>query len=166
MNDERLSLPLVSRLIVYSSVSSLLCFTLGSILGAKKSGLRFLAENAHRLPRTIEGWYFYHKTKNYHVMLGGIKMGLKYAFRTSFWVTTYICIEAAIDRIRGCIDAANTMFASLFSGLMFCYFNKLSYTTTLRIFYLTGSLGLVSGILQDILRYRNGQYVWYLHKSI
>ncbi|KAG5437928.1 hypothetical protein PCANB_000274 [Pneumocystis canis] len=94
-------------------------------------------------------------------MLGGIKTGLKYAFRTSFWVTTYICIEATMDRLRKCIDAANTVIASVFSGIIFSQINRLSYTT-FRIFYLTGSFGFIHGILQDLIRYRNGQYVWYL----
>lgn len=162
MNDQRLNLPLISRFILYTSISSLLSFTLGSIIGGKKSGFRFLAENAHRMPQTIQGWYFYHKTKNYYVMLGGIKMGLNYAFRTSFWVTTYIGIESILDHIRKCIDAANTMFASVLSGLIFSHFNRFSHIMTLRMFYLASSFGLINGILQDILRYQNGKYVWYL----
>ncbi|EMR09095.1 hypothetical protein PNEG_02441 [Pneumocystis murina B123] len=162
MNDDRLNLPLISRLILYTSVSSFLSFTLGSIVGGKKSGLRFLVENAHRLPQTVQGWYFYHKTKNYYVMLGGIKVGLKYAFRTSLWVNIYLGMEYILDYVRKCIDAGNTVLASVLSGLIFSYVHQFSYTMTLRIFYLTSSLGLINGVLQDILRYRNGQYVWYL----
>lgn len=41
--------------------------TLGFIAGfytaATKSGLVFMAENAHRRPNTVQGWYFYNKTK-------------------------------------------------------------------------------------------------------
>ncbi|KAJ6599301.1 hypothetical protein DFH09DRAFT_902159 [Mycena vulgaris] len=38
--------------------------------GARLASLRFLAENAHRTPTTQKGWYYYHKTKNYRVILG------------------------------------------------------------------------------------------------
>ncbi|KAG4305270.1 hypothetical protein PORY_001440 [Pneumocystis oryctolagi] len=162
MNDERLGVPLISRLILYVSTASLVCFGLGSIVGGKKSGLRFFAENAHRLPCTVDGWYFYHKTKNYHVMLGAIKTGAYYALRTSFWVSTYVCMEAGMDRVRECIDAANTVVGTVLSGMMFSYMNKLSYTMVFRVFYLTSCFGFVNGVLQDFIRYRNGQYVWYL----
>ena len=37
------------------------------------ASLRFLAENVHRPPTTVQGWYFYNKTKNYKVILGGLK---------------------------------------------------------------------------------------------
>ncbi|KTW26773.1 hypothetical protein T552_02774 [Pneumocystis carinii B80] len=121
MNDNRLNLPIISRLILYTSVTSLISLTLGSIVGGKKSGLRFLAENAHRLPKTIQGWYFYHKTKNYYIMLGGIKTGLKYAFRASFWVNSYLGIEYILDYVRKCIDAGNTNETSYF------LFNQLSW---------------------------------------
>ncbi|QSL64278.1 hypothetical protein MERGE_000434 [Pneumocystis wakefieldiae] len=155
MDDDRLNLPLVSRLILYTTVSSFISFTLGSIVGGKKSGLRFLAENAHRLPQTIQGC----------VMLGGIKMGLKYSIRTSFWVNIYLGIEYILDYLRKRIDAANTVLASVSTGLIFSFVHKFSYTMTLRIFYLTSSLGLINGVLHDILRYRNGQHVWYLQSK-
>ena len=52
-------------------------FTVGSVIGLVRGGrtasLRFLAENVHRAPTTVQGWYFYNKTKNYKVILGGLK---------------------------------------------------------------------------------------------
>ncbi|EJU06198.1 hypothetical protein DACRYDRAFT_92302 [Dacryopinax primogenitus] len=47
----------------------------GCIRGGRMAGLRFAAENTHRAPTTMEGWYFYQKTKNYRVILGSIKGG-------------------------------------------------------------------------------------------
>ncbi|KAG9050464.1 hypothetical protein FS837_005269 [Tulasnella sp. UAMH 9824] len=54
---------------------------LGFIRGSRMSALRFLAENAHRAPTTVRGWYFYNKTKNYRVLLGGFKGGGQEALR-------------------------------------------------------------------------------------
>ena len=48
---------------------------MGMMRGGRQAGLRFLAENVHRAPRTVGGWYFYNKTKNYKVMLGALKGG-------------------------------------------------------------------------------------------
>ncbi|GAB1524961.1 hypothetical protein RhiTH_008117 [Rhizoctonia solani] len=70
------------------------CFTTGLILGltrgARQASLRFLAENAHRRPTTVQGWYFYKKTKNYRVMWGALKgggaVGLKMAGFGALWV--------------------------------------------------------------------------------
>ncbi|KAG8925044.1 hypothetical protein FRC02_009956 [Tulasnella sp. 418] len=61
--------------------TSLLGFTLGFVRGSRKSALRYLAENAHRRPTTVQGWYFYQKTKNYRVLFGGLKEGGKYALK-------------------------------------------------------------------------------------
>ena len=47
--------------------------TIGLFRGSRRESLRFLAENVHRPPTTVQGWYFYQKTKNYRVMLGGLK---------------------------------------------------------------------------------------------
>ncbi|KAH9482608.1 Serine/threonine-protein kinase SCH9 [Psilocybe cubensis] len=46
---------------------------IGLMRGGREASLRFLAENAHRPPTTVQGWYFYKKTKNYKVMLGAVK---------------------------------------------------------------------------------------------
>ncbi|CAE6434426.1 unnamed protein product [Rhizoctonia solani] len=65
-------------------------FVLGLARGARQASLRFLAENAHRRPTTVQGWYFYKKTKNYRVMWGGLKgggsVGLKMAAFGGLWV--------------------------------------------------------------------------------
>ncbi|KAJ1308508.1 hypothetical protein OPQ81_004212 [Rhizoctonia solani] len=74
------------------------CFTTGFVLGltrgARHASLRFLAENAHRRPTTVQGWYFYKKTKNYRVMWGGLKggaggslaLGERVSGRTGEWI--------------------------------------------------------------------------------
>ena len=77
---------------------------IGGILGASKGGLaarlRFRAENAHRLPRTTRGWYFYHKSKNYHVLLAGIKEAARMGGRIGFWGAVLFTLEAQVDRAR------------------------------------------------------------------
>lgn len=47
------------------------------IRGGRAAGLRFLAENAHNPPKTVRGWYFYNKTKNYRMMWAGLRDGTR-----------------------------------------------------------------------------------------
>ena len=62
-------------------VLPVVCASAGMALGVYRGGrmasLRFLAENAHRAPKTVKGWYFYNKTKNYRMLYGGLKAGAK-----------------------------------------------------------------------------------------
>ncbi|KAI8610499.1 hypothetical protein BC830DRAFT_1053676, partial [Chytriomyces sp. MP71] len=43
--------------------SGLAGFCTGGFLRARMRSHQFLAENAHRLPRTEKGWYVYHRHK-------------------------------------------------------------------------------------------------------
>lgn len=112
-SDARLSLPPALRLSFATLTSFLLGATLGLSHGAQRSGLRFRAENAHRLPHTPTGWFLYHKSKNYHMALGGIREGLKMGAKTSFWVATFFAVENGWDEVRGTRDFFNTVMASL-----------------------------------------------------
>jgi len=82
-------------------------------LGAQNAGYRFRAENSHRLPTTEKGWYFYHKTKNYVVMQGAGKEGLRMAVKLGGWTGLFFLVEAAVDKNRGKKD----MFSSLCAGM-------------------------------------------------
>ena len=84
-------------------VSSACGFGLGATYGGNMAGLRFRAENAHRLPTSQVGWYLYHKSKNYHVMAGGVKEGLRMGVKLSIWAGGFLCMEEATDRFRGAI---------------------------------------------------------------
>lgn len=73
---------------------------LGLAKGSQDSGLRFQAENAHRLPTTQTGWFLYHKSKNYNMMLGGIVEGMKQAGKFGLWAGCFFVLEEGIDRGR------------------------------------------------------------------
>lgn len=72
---------------------------IGLVRGSRAAGLRFLAENAHRPPTTVRGWYFYNKTKNYKMMLEGLRKagadGAKLGFTALAWVT----FEEGLNRV-------------------------------------------------------------------
>ncbi|PWZ00572.1 hypothetical protein BCV70DRAFT_160431 [Testicularia cyperi] len=75
----------------------------GMLTSGKRAGLVFMAENAHRMPDTVQGWYFYSKTKNYRVMLGAVKGGLKQGLRLGVWTTGFCLAERSAELIRSSI---------------------------------------------------------------
>jgi hypothetical protein len=77
------------------------------------AGLRFAAENSHRQPNTSTGWYLYHKSKNYHVMLGGIKEGLRMGSKCGITAGMFCTMEEAVDRMRGTTDFMSSVLAGL-----------------------------------------------------
>lgn len=111
--DSRLSLPTPIRISLATASSFALGLGLGLSHGSRTAGLRFRAENSHRLPKTPTGWYLYHKSKNYHMALEGVKEGLKMGLRLSAWVAAFFYIEDCWDEVRGQKDFVNTVMASL-----------------------------------------------------
>lgn len=111
--NSRLSWPFHLRLGFATSISFMTGLALGMTHGSQATALRFRAENAHRLPTTPTGWYFYHKSKNYQMALGGLKEGVKMGGKMGFWVAGFFSIEEMFDRYRGTNDFFNTVIASL-----------------------------------------------------
>ncbi|EIW82259.1 hypothetical protein CONPUDRAFT_34342, partial [Coniophora puteana RWD-64-598 SS2] len=66
---------------------------IGAVRGSRLAGLRFLAENAHRPPTTIRGWYLYNKTKNYRRMAAALKTGGVDALRLGLIGLVWVVIE-------------------------------------------------------------------------
>lgn len=161
---DRLSMPPAARLFLFTVSSSLLTFLLGAISGGRRTSYQFLAENAHRLPRTHQGWYFYHKTKNYRVMFGGIKSGFRYASRTMVWTLLYTGTEAALDKTRGTVDFINSTTAAITTAGIFSWRNAFSKQLTRRTMRMSVLVGLSVGIMQDGMLWAKGERVWYLER--
>ncbi|KAG6911632.1 hypothetical protein DXG01_007882 [Tephrocybe rancida] len=73
--------------------------TIGLMRGSRQASLRFLAENAHRPPTTMQGWYFYKKTKNYKVIFGGLKGAAAEASKLSAVALGWVGIEEGLERV-------------------------------------------------------------------
>jgi hypothetical protein len=122
------------RLVLMTSIGGLWGFAIGTYLGGKQTSFQYLAENAHKLPTTVQGWYFYHKTKNYKVILGGIKRGARMAIPTGAICLAYGAIEAGLDDVRKEADVFNSVMAGMGTGILFSAMSKsmsvLVYTVT------------------------------------
>lgn len=113
ISQERFSLPYLTRVSTVATGGLLVGMALGLTHGIKTTNLRFRAENSHRFPSTPQGWYLYHKSKNYHLILGGVKEGLKMGPKLAFWTGGLFVLEEALDRMRGTKDFVSTVVAGL-----------------------------------------------------
>ena len=103
-------------------------FSVGAISGAtngsQEAGLRFRAENSHRLPSSQKGWYFYHKTKNYQMMFHGIKGAFRTGSRLGLLVGGFFVAEEVVDRYRERQDFLSTLIAGASLGGFYSLWRK------------------------------------------
>ncbi|KAI5476126.1 hypothetical protein MNV49_000396 [Pseudohyphozyma bogoriensis] len=72
-------------------------FVSGLMTSSRLASRQFLAENAHRQPTTVQGWYFYQKTKNYRVLYRGIIGGMRTGSRVAFWSGAFVALSEGIE---------------------------------------------------------------------
>lgn len=164
--NERFHLFPKERLEAVSMVSGFVGVGTGFYEGIKHSSLRYLTENGHRLPRTVGGWYFYHKKKNYVMILQGCKDGLKQGTKFSIGVTTFFGIELLIDKYlrNNTIDFLNTTGAGMLMAGIYGSWNRLSRVQTIGYIRKGGLLGLSMGFAQDLMIWTRGGRIWYIDK--
>ncbi|KAG0300445.1 hypothetical protein BGZ98_009175 [Dissophora globulifera] len=162
----RIGLEPLKRITLITASASFWGFVLGGVIGSRQAGMQYLAENAHRLPKNMEGWYFYHKRKNYRMAFGALKRGAVYAGKTGVLVGLFEVLEASADFYRGGADFLNSTAAGVASGAVFSVANKLPRQSTKHTLILGAGYGLVSGALQDLSSYLKGVPVWYLPQSL
>jgi hypothetical protein len=181
-SSHRLSIPFALRLPALVAVGATTGSLLGLVHGANETGLRFRAENAHRLPVTQTGWYLYHKSKNYVAMLGGIKEGVRMAGKQACWVGVFVASEEGVDRARGAVsriwsgmreddhgevegaskDFVSTVFAGLGTAGLFSAWNRFPLPTAARVAKMGAKVGLLFGVLQDAVSMMRGRRLGYV----
>ncbi|KAI5459101.1 hypothetical protein BGZ63DRAFT_361184 [Mariannaea sp. PMI_226] len=170
----RLSIATPSRLMLGTISSALVGFSLGATQGGQMAQLRFRAEHAHKMPDTTTGWYFYHKSKNYHAMQGGLREGFRMGFKTGLWSLMALSLESTVDRLRGSSDMFSTTIATLTVAGAFSLWRKycsddrpwvldrLSITTAARTARYGLMFGLVYGGIQDLVGLARGRPIGYV----
>lgn len=84
------------RLLLVPGAALAVGLTIGLVRGSRTASLRFLAENVHRPPTTVQGWYFYNKTKNYRVALGALRDGARTGFGLGTAALGWVGIEEGL----------------------------------------------------------------------
>ncbi|KAH9853593.1 hypothetical protein C2E23DRAFT_728206 [Lenzites betulinus] len=121
--------------------------TIGLYRGSRTASLRFLAENAHRTPKTVRGWYLYNKTKNYRVLLGGLKGAGADATKLGLTAAGWVFLEEACTRLG--LDDGREVAAGLGTGTLFGAVYRLPWKAIRR----TAGLGVVIGGTLSALRW-------------
>lgn len=161
--NERFHLPTQERLTAVALASGIVGAGVGFFEGIKISSLRFLTENGHRLPTTVGGWYFYHKKKNYVMILSGAREATKIGLRYSAGVSSFFGLEAGIDYARGTKDFLSSAAAATIVAWTYGAWKHMSPVQRMSYVKKGGIMGLGIGIVQDVMiRYRGG-HVWYMH---
>jgi len=159
---------------------------MGVAHGSNESGLRFRAEHAHRLPTSQAGWYLYHKSKNYHMLLGGIIEGLRMSVRLAWWVGLYVMTEEGVDRGRAAVvrhyraavqdaaseadvarvagnrDFVSSVLAGLGTAGAFSAWNRFPLPTAVRLAKTGAKVGLGFGLAQDVVSLLRGRRLGYV----
>jgi len=93
---EEIKVNVPRRVVMVPMAGMIMGGAIGVMRGGRAASLRFLAENAHRAPKTVEGWYFYKKTKNYRVMWGGLKGGVQGGGKVGGLAGVYVGLEEGL----------------------------------------------------------------------
>jgi len=83
------------QILIPSSCAMMIGFASGATTAGKLAGYQFMVENLHRLPQTSASWFFFQKTKNYKVILGGFKGGLKTGAKLGSWTAAFCSVKEA-----------------------------------------------------------------------
>ncbi|PQK12347.1 hypothetical protein BB8028_0003g09640 [Beauveria bassiana] len=158
----RLSMLAPTRLLLGSLASTMIGFMLGGFQGGQMAQLRFRAEHAHKMPDTTTGWYFYHKSKNYHAMQGGIREGFRMGAKTGFWSFAALSLETTVDRLRGSSDMLSTIVATVSVAGMFSLTHRFSLSAAARTARYGLLFGIVYGGVQDLSALARGRPVSYV----
>lgn len=164
--SERFHLVPADRLKAVAVVGSLVGGLAGVYEGVKLSSLRYLTENGHRLPRTVGGWYFYHKKKNYVMIINGCREGLKQGTKFSLAMAGFFGLEHLLDHYvrNDTIDFTSTTVSGAVVAALFASYNRLSRVQTINYIQKGAGLGLSLGVAQDLMIWTRGGRIWYLEK--
>ncbi len=91
--------------------------SIGLFRGSRTASLRFLAENAHRTPKTVRGWYLYNKSKNYRVLLGGLKAAGLDATKLGLTAAGWVALEEGSTYLG--LDDVREVAAGVGTGVLF-----------------------------------------------
>ena len=111
-----------------------------------------MVENLHRLPQTRSNWFFFQKTKNYKVILGGFKGGLKTGAKLGAWTAGFCTLKEAftlvpaLERRKSLAGALSGFNIALGASL----FYRLRPTISPQRLLLGTLMGLCAGLAEDM----------------
>ncbi|KAF9221904.1 hypothetical protein BS17DRAFT_796731 [Gyrodon lividus] len=121
---------------------------IGAVRGSRRASLRFLAENAHRPPSTIRGWYLYNKTKNYRRIAAGLQEGGVNAAKLGVIALVWVGIEDGLERCGQPWAEVRELGAGVGTAGIFATVYRLPWRTGSQVIWLGGIVGGGMGFLR------------------
>ncbi|EGW34356.1 uncharacterized protein SPAPADRAFT_133325 [Spathaspora passalidarum NRRL Y-27907] len=162
--DERFHMYPKDRIYALVVTSAIVGAGVGFYDGIKLASLRYLIENGHRLPTTVGGWYFYHKKKNYVMLVSGVKSGAYSSLKYSAVIGCFFGLEYLLDWSRNSIDFINTTCAAAVLTSTYVATHQLSARQSKKLIFRGTAMGLGLGLMQDFLISQRRGRIWYLEK--
>jgi hypothetical protein len=150
----------------YFTNSLAVFWVIGFLRTRRLAAHQFLAENSHRLPTSDAGWYLYHRAKNYRVVWKAAKGGVKTGFAGAACALLYSYVEEFWDQgVRGGeVDPGGSVVAGAVTAGAFAIRKRVRARQAWRYLRVGMGLGLMSGVLQDLLRWSRGAPPWYVER--
>ncbi|KAF5321833.1 hypothetical protein D9619_000973 [Psilocybe cf. subviscida] len=148
---DAIHLNIPQRMMVLPTCAFIVGAALGITRGGRNAGLRFLAENAHNPPTTVQGWYFYNKTKNYKVILGGLKAGGAMGGLLGGLGLVYTGLEEGLGRAGSWWAEGKHMGAGVGTALAFSGLWRLPMKMVGRNIMLGGVVGVLNTVLDRVV---------------
>lgn len=126
----------------------------GAYLAGTHRNHQFLAENAHRMPKTKGGFWKYNQAKHYAVIRHAGPGALKHGFNFAALTAVYAGIEYKLEEMYG-ENFGNAAAAGCVTALLFSA-SRLSLSSGKYAVLVGTGCGLSIGLLQDGYRYFNG----------
>jgi hypothetical protein len=86
------------RLYILPGAAIIVGTVIGLKRGSRRASLQFLAENVHRPPTTLQGWYLYNKTKNYKMILSGLRQAGIDSGKLALTAGGWVGVEEGMER--------------------------------------------------------------------
>ncbi|KAG2118970.1 uncharacterized protein F5147DRAFT_667676 [Suillus discolor] len=153
---------LESRYFILPASAALVGVFIGAVRGSRLASLRFLAENAHRPPKTIRGWYLYNKTKNYKRMAAGLLSGGKEGVKLGVTALVWVGIEDGLGRCGAGFDDLKEVGAGVGTAGAFSIVYRLRWRTASRALLLGSIIGGGMGFLRwarEYLKRARGDFI-------
>ncbi|KAG1863306.1 hypothetical protein C8R48DRAFT_707890 [Suillus tomentosus] len=153
---------LESRYFILPASAALVGVFIGAVRGSRLASLRFLAENAHRPPKTIRGWYLYNKTKNYKRMAAGLLSGGKEGVKLGVTALVWVGMEDGLGRCGAGFDDLKEVGAGVGTAGAFSIVYRLRWRTASRALMLGSIIGGGMGFLRwarEYLKRARGDFI-------
>ncbi|EGG02423.1 uncharacterized protein MELLADRAFT_110181 [Melampsora larici-populina 98AG31] len=148
-----------SPVIIPTFSASIVGFVSGMVSAGKLSGAQFTCENLHRLPTSRQAAYLFQKTKNYRIILGGLKGGLRSGARLGAWTGAFCSMkEVTLIPIKSSIPHEDQLHCRFIAGGISGFILALGASSLYRLrpiysprrLMLGGLVGMLAGGAEDL----------------